>query len=124
MNKMAHAKIAPTRKNVSVSINGNVPNPTAANATVGDTITFVNFDDTEKVLRFAIDENGDEFHPIGLIIPPGPHTSVTILAVDPHDGAKSSKAFYSISTSENNGKLRPNPDDDTYQVIVGSSSLI
>ena len=117
---MAHAKIAPTRKNISVSINGNVPNPTTADAKVGDTITFVNFDASEKVLRFAVDANGKEFHPIGLIIPPGPHTSVTILAVNPLNGTKSSTAFYSINTSDKNGNLKDSPDDDTYQVIVGS----
>jgi len=110
---VAKAKIAPTRKNISVSINGNVPNPTAANAKVGDTVTFVNFDATEKVLRFAIDGNGNKFHLIGLMIPPGPHTSVTIVTVDPKNGSKSSTAFYTINTSDEDGTLQHSPDDDT-----------
>ena len=118
---MAKAKIAPTRKNISVSINGNVPNPASADAKAGDTVTFVNFDATEKVLRFALDKNGNQFHPIGLIIPPGPHTSATIVTVDPKNGSKSSVAFYTITTAEECGALQPTPEDDTYQVIVGSS---
>jgi len=118
---MGKAKIAPTRKNISVSINGNIPNPTSANAKVGDTVTFVNFDATEKVLRFAIDANGNKFHPIGLMIPPGPNASATIVTVDPKNGSKSSTAFYTISTAEQDGTLQESPDDDTYQVIVGSS---
>jgi hypothetical protein len=119
---MAKAKIAPTRKNISVSINGNIPNPTSINANAGDTVTFVNFDDTEKVLRFAVDKNGNQFHPIGLMIPPGPHTSATIVTVDPKNGSKSSVAFYTINTADNCGApLQVTPEDDTYQVIVGSS---
>lgn len=118
---MAKAKIAPTRKNISVSINGNVPNPTIADTKVGDTVTFVNFDATEKVLRFSLDANGNKFHPIGVMIPPGPHTSATIVTVDPKNGSKSSTAFYTISTANEDGSLQVSPDDDTYQVIVGSS---
>ena len=118
---MPKAKTAPTRKNISVSINGNVPNPAAADANAGDTVTFVNFDATEKVLRFALDKNGDQFHPIGVMILPGPHTSATIVAIDPKNGSKSSTAFYTISTANEDGSLQEGPDDDTYQVIVGSS---
>ena len=118
---MAKAKIAPTRKNISVSINENIPYPASVNANAGDTVTFVNFDATEKVVRFALDKNGNQFHPIGLIIPPGPHSSATIVTVDPKNGSKSSIAFYTVNTADEDGSLQVTPEDDTYQVIVGSS---
>jgi len=117
---MAHTKMAPTRKNIVVSIEGNVPKVNPANATAGNTITFINMDNTEKVLRFAVSADKAEFHPIGLMIPPGPETAATIVAVDPKNGNKTSTVFYTISTAESDGRLSGDPDDDTYQVIVGS----
>jgi hypothetical protein len=121
---MTHQGMAPTRKNIRVTITNDVPNQDPAKAEAGNTITFVNEDLTEKVLRFAVDENGTEFHPIGLIIPPGPNSFVTILAVNPENGKDSSTAYYSIGTQDKDGRISASPDDDTYQVIVGSSSFL
>jgi hypothetical protein len=114
------AKAAPTRKNITVTINGDVPSQNPAKADAGNTITFINMDTSEKILRFATDANGTEFHPIGLMLAPGPDAAATIIAVDPKNGKTSSTAFYTISTVESDGRLSEGPDDDTYQVIVGS----
>jgi hypothetical protein len=119
---MTHQGIAPTRKNIVVTISKDIPSQNPANAKAGNTITFINMDNTEKLLRFAVSENGTEFHPIGLMLPPGPEGAATIIAVDPEDGAETSTAYYTVSTVDKNGRISADPDDDTYQVIVGSSS--
>ena len=120
---MTHQGIAPTRKNIVVTIKDDIPSQNPAKASAGNTITFINMDKTEKVLRFAADENGNEFHPLGLMLAPGPEAAATIIAVDPENGAEYSTAFYTISTVDKEGRLGGDPDDDTYQVIVGSSSF-
>jgi hypothetical protein len=117
-------KTAPTRKNITVTINGNIPSQNPAKADAGNTITFINMDTSEKILRFAVDERGGEFHPIGLMLAPGPEAAATIIAVNPKNGKNSSTAFYTISTVESDGKLAGGPDDDTYQVIVGSGGNV
>jgi hypothetical protein len=117
---MTHQGIAPTRKNIVVRIQGVVPSEKATKAEAGNTITFINMDPTEKILRFSVDESGTEFHPIGLMLAPGPEAAATIIAVNPNNGEKSSTAFYTISLVDKNGKIAAGPDDDTYQVIVGS----
>jgi hypothetical protein len=119
---MTHQGIAPTRKNITVAIHGNVPSEESVKANAGNTITFINMDRTEKLLRFAVNENGVEFHPIGLMLAPGPEAAATIIAVDPENGSESSTAYYTISTVDRDGRISADPDDDTYQVIVGSSS--
>jgi hypothetical protein len=119
---MTHQGIAPTRKNITVTIHGNVPSEESVKANAGNTITFINMDRTEKLLRFAVDENGSEFHPIGLMLAPGPEAAATIIAVDPESGAETSTAYYTISTVDKEGRISADPDDDTYQVIVGSSA--
>jgi hypothetical protein len=119
---MTHQGIAPTRKNITVTIHDNIPSEEAVNANAGNTITFINMDRTEKLLRFALNENGTEFHPIGLMLAPGPEAAATIIAVDPENGAESSTAYYTIKTVDKDGRISAGPDDDTYQVIVGSSS--
>jgi len=118
---MTQTGIAPTRKNITVTIRENVPSEHAVKANPGNTITFINMDRTEKLLRFAVNENGVEFHPIGLMLPPGPEAAATIIAVDPENGSETSTAYYTVSTVDKNGKISADPDDDTYQVIVGSS---
>jgi hypothetical protein len=120
---MTHQGEAPTRKNIRVTIKNNVPSQDPAKAEAGNTITFVNEDLTEKELRFAVSEDSSEFHPIGLIIPPGPNSFVTIVAVNPKNGKDSSTAYYSIGTAGKDGRISPRPDDDTYQVIVGSGGV-
>jgi hypothetical protein len=119
---MTHQGSAPTRKNIKVKITDNIPSQDPAVADAGNTIEFVNMDLTEKVLRFKVEEDGTEYHPIGLIIPPGPESFAQIVAVNPENGKPSSNVFYSIKTAKSDGKLGGDPDDDTYQVIVGSSS--
>jgi hypothetical protein len=113
-------KTAPTRKNITVTIKDSIPSQNPAKADPGNTVTFLNMDTTEKVLRFAVDANGTEFHPIGLMLPPGPDGAATIIAVDPKNGKSSTTAFYTISTVQSDGGFAAGPDDDTYQVIVGS----
>lgn len=124
VKKKKKRKEAPTRKDIRVTIKNNIPSQNPAKANAGNTVTFVNQDLDEKILRFALDENGDEFHPIGLIIAPGPNSFVTIVAVDPETGKPSSTAFYAIGKAESGGRISADPDDDTYQVIVGSSSFL
>jgi hypothetical protein len=121
VKKKKKRKEAPTRKDIRVTIKKNIPSQNPAKANAGNTVTFINQDLDEKILRFALDENGDEFHPIGLIIAPGPNSFVTIVAVDPQTGKPSSTAFYAIGKAEGGGRISADPDDDTYQVIVGSS---
>jgi len=120
--KKKKRKEAPTRKDIRVTIKNNIPSQDPAKANAGNTVTFVNQDLDEKVLRFALDENGNEFHPIGLIIAPGPNSFVTIVAVDPENGNPSSTAFYTIGPPKSGGGISAGPDDDTYQVIIGSTS--
>jgi hypothetical protein len=119
---MSQSGIAPTRKNITVTIHGNIPSESAVKANAGNTITFINMDRTEKLLRFAVNENGVQFHPIGLMLAPGPEAAATIIAVDPENGTDTSTAFYTISTVDKDGRISDGPEDDTYQVIVGSSS--
>lgn len=117
---MTYQGIAPTRKNIVVTIHKNIPSEKATKADAGNTITFINMDPTEKILRFSVDESGTQFYPIGLMLAPGPEAAATIIAVNPSNGEKSSTAFYTISTVESNGGFGAGPEDDTYQVIVGS----
>jgi hypothetical protein len=117
---MTHPGIAPTRKNIVVRIKGLVPSEKATKADAGNTITFINMDPAEKILRFAVGADSNEFHPIGLILNPGPEAIATIVAVNPNNGEKSSTAFYTISAVDKDGRIAAGPDDDTYQVIVGS----
>lgn len=117
---MSQHGIAPTRKNIVVTIHGTKPSEKAAKADVGNTITFINMDHAEKILRFAVSADPSEFHPIGLILNPGPESASTIVAVNPNNGKESSTVFYTINTVDKNGVIEAGPDDDTYQVIVGS----
>jgi hypothetical protein len=117
---MTHQGIAPTRKNIVVTIKGLVPSEKATKAEAGNTVTFLNMDEDEKILRFAVGADANEFHPIGLMLPPGRDGAATIIAVNPNNGEKSSTAFYTISLVDKDGRIAAGPDDDTYQVIVGS----
>jgi len=117
---MTQHGVAPTRKNIVVTIHGNVPSEKTTKANAGNTITFINMDHSEKILRFAVGADGTEFYPIGVILDPGPEAAATIVAVNPNNGNESSTVFYAISTVDKDGKIAAGPDDDTYQVIVGS----
>jgi hypothetical protein len=117
---MAHEGIAPTRKNIVVTIRGNVPSEKATKANAGNTITFINMDHSEKIIRFAVGADGTEFYPVGVILDPGPEAAATIIAVNPNNGKETSTVFYAISTVDKSGNIEAGPDDDTYQVIVGS----
>ena len=117
---MSHQGIAPTRKNIVVTIHGNVPSEKTAKANAGETITFINMDHSEKLIRFAVGADGTEFYPVGVILDPGPEAAATIIAVNPNNGQETSTVFYAITTVDKNGKIAAGPDDDTYQVIVGS----
>jgi hypothetical protein len=117
---MSHEGIAPTRKNIVITIHGTKPSEKTAKADAGNTITFINMDHSEKILRFAVSADPTEFHPIGLILDPGPDSLATIVAVNPNNGKDSSTVFYSINTVDKHGNIEDGPDDDTYQVIVGS----
>jgi hypothetical protein len=121
---MTHAGIAPTRKNITVTIKDSKPSQNPAKANAGNTITFKNMDSTERIVRFAVDEAGSEFYPIGLLLQPGPESIVTIFAVAPENGDKSSTVYYAINATDKNGRIIARPDDDTYQVIVGSSAFL
>ena len=117
---MTHSGTAPVRKNIVITIHGTTPSEKAAKADAGNTITFINMDHSEKILRFAVSADPTEFHPIGLLLDPGPESAATIVAVNPNNGKDSSTVFYTISTVDKDGRIDAGPDDDTYQVIVGS----
>jgi hypothetical protein len=71
-----------------------------------------------------VNDAGTEFYPIGLMLPPGPESVATIIAVDPENGIESSTVYYAIKTADKDGRITAGPDDDTYQVIVGSSAIL
>jgi len=117
---MAHQGEAPTRKNIVITIHGTKPSEKTAKADAGNTITFINMDHSEKIVRFAVSADPTEFHPIGLLLDPGPEAAATIVAVNPNNGKETSTVFYTIKTVDKYGNIEAGPDDDTYQVIVGS----
>ena len=117
---MSHEGTAPVRKNIVITIHGTTPSEKAAKADAGNTITFINMDHAEKLIRFAVGADGTEFYPVGVILDPGPEAAATIIAVNPNNGQETSTVFYAIRTVDKNGKIEAGPDDDTYQVIVGS----
>lgn len=109
---MAHAGQAPqaSAKTVTIKIrnDGTVDLP-EANANVGDTVEFHNMASTAKVVQFLDD---DVALAIALEIPNG-GKSYFLATVE-------GTVDYSIGLGRGDGGSF-GPDDDTYQVIVGSS---
>ena len=95
-------------KTVLITIkNGAVDNPTAK-ATVGDTVEFHNEETSTVIIQFL--DNGGQM-PIALEIPNGGKSDFKATV--------SGTVDYSIGLAGSQGSSF-GPDDDTYQVIVGS----
>jgi hypothetical protein len=109
---MATAGQAPQASGKTVIIkirnDGTVDLPTA-NANVGDIVEFHNLASSSKVVQFLDDNNGNLL-PIALEIPNGGKSDflATITGT----------VYYGIGLGRLGGKF--GPDDDGYQVIVGS----
>ena len=108
---MAHAGQAPqaSTKTVTIKIknDGTVDLPTA-NANIGDTVEFHNEASTPKVVQFL---DGSTQLAIALEIPNGGKSDFLATVAGTVD--------YSIGLGRGEGGSF-GPDDDTYQVIVGS----
>ena len=109
---MAHAGHAPqaSPKTVTIKIknDGTVDLPTV-DVTVGDTVEFHNEASSSKVVQFLED---DAFMAIALEIPSGGKSAFLATIEGTVD--------YTIGLGSGAGSSF-GPDDDTYQVIVGSS---
>lgn len=108
---MANAGQAPKRSGKTVTItikNGGVDLPTA-NAIVGDIVEFHNEESSSKVVQFL--DNGGAMA-IALEIPSGGKSEFLATVEGTVD--------YSIGLGQSEGGTF-DPDDDGYQVIVGSS---
>jgi plastocyanin len=112
---MAHAGQAPqaSAKKVTIKIknDGTVDLPTAS-ANVGDTVEFHNEASSSKVVQFLDD---DALMAIALEIPNGGRSNFLATVEGTVD--------YTIGLGSAADRASFSPDDDTYQVIVGSSNL-
>jgi hypothetical protein len=108
---MAHAGQAPKRspQTIPVTIKNGSVNPNPANAIVGDTVEFHNEESSSKVVQFLDDGVAMA---IALEIPSGGKSEFLATVEGSVD--------YTIGLGSSDGGSF-SPDDDPYQVIVGSS---